>query len=90
MQEIAFKNSYPQNIQTYLCNRATPLAVEIANRWVLGWPETVTALIESDEYLEALERQEEIEREILANSTESHLSRAEILKLNGASLLPAF
>jgi hypothetical protein len=90
MQEIAFKTSYPQDIQTYLSSRATPLAIEIANRWVLGWPETVTALIEADEYLDALERQEENEREILANSTETHLSRIDILKLNGVSLSPAF
>lgn len=89
MQEIAYKSLYPQEIQTFLSSRATPLAIEIANRWVLGWPKTVTALIEAGEYLDSLERQEEIEREILANSPETNLSRIDILKLNGVSLSPA-
>ena len=34
-------------------------AIEIANRWMLGWPKTVKGLIATREYLEALKYQEE-------------------------------
>lgn len=62
--------------------------IEIANRWVLGWPEAVTALIESGEYLEALENQERQEREILASAGTGYLARHEILQEFGLSLSP--
>jgi len=46
MQSPVYLNRYPKEIQKKL-KYAKPLTIEIANRWVLGWPEAVTALIES-------------------------------------------
>ncbi|MGZ8238725.1 MAG: hypothetical protein ACXWTY_12735 [Methylobacter sp.] len=87
MQQPVYLQRYPKEIQNYL-KSATPMAIEIANRWVLGWPEAVTALIDSGEYLEALENQEQQEREILAGEGTSHLARHEILQEYGLSLSP--
>jgi len=89
MQQPVFIKRYPVEIQKFI-NVAPPLMIEIANRWVLGWPEAVTALIESGEYLEALENQEQQEREILASTGTSylHLARHEILQDFGLSLSP--
>jgi hypothetical protein len=87
MQPIVFLKQYPEVIQKQL-KLMTPLAIEIANRWVMGWPEAVTALIESGEYLEALERQEQQEREIFSLPGNSHLARHEILQEFGLSLSP--
>lgn len=78
---------YPKEIQKEL-NFATPLAIEIANRWLLGWPEAVTALIDTGQYLEALENQEQQEREALTQPGYSHLARHEIVQELGLSLAP--
>jgi len=87
MQQPVYLQKYPKEIQNFL-KLATPLMIEIANRWVLGWPEAVTALIDSGEYLEALENQEHQEREILSQPGLNHLARHEILQEYGLSLSP--
>ncbi|MGZ8915944.1 MAG: hypothetical protein ACXW1Z_22925 [Methylobacter sp.] len=87
MQTPLYLKRYPEDLQKKL-KLATPLAIEIANRWVLGWPEAVTALIASEEYWEALENQEQQEREVLTQPGNSHLARHEILQEYGLSLSP--
>lgn len=89
MQQPVRIERYPAEIRRFI-NVAPPLMIEIANRWVLGWPEAVTTLIESGGYLEALENQEQQEREILASTGTSllHLARHEILQEYGLSLSP--
>jgi hypothetical protein len=87
MQSPLYINRYPKEIQKKL-KYATPLTIEIANRWVLGWPEAVTALIDSGQYLEALENQEQQEREALTQPGNTHLARHEIVLEAGLSLAP--
>lgn len=87
MQDIIYLSRYPREIQCVL-KRSSQLAVQIANRWVLGWPEAVTALIESGEYVDALEIQEEQEREVLSLPGNNHLARHEIIQEYGLSLSP--
>ena len=54
----------------------------VANRWLMGWPARVTALLKADTYLACLETQVEQEKTVLANETDlRHLSRREILQL---------
>lgn len=65
-----------------------PLATEIANRWMMGWPERVKALIEANEYLPALLEQEEAERTAYSNREIQHLARHEIADLYGLSSRP--
>ena len=87
MQALYKPSQYPKEIQGKL-RLMPPLAIEIANRWALGWPETVQALLESGEYLQALISQEKQEREVLSNPGNSHLARHEIAQEYGLSLSP--
>jgi hypothetical protein len=52
-------------------------AIEIANRWMLGWPKTVKGLIATREYLEALKYQEEREIKVKLDTSMNHLSSRE-------------
>lgn len=87
MQALYKPNQYPQEIRAKL-KLMTPLAIEIANRWMLGWPKAVQELIEAGQYLEALRNQESEEREVLSNPGNSHLARHEIVQEYGLSLSP--
>lgn len=59
-----------------------PMAVSIANRWMLGWSDRVKALVETDTYLDCLKSQVAHEKEILANEPNlRHLSRREVLEI---------
>jgi len=48
----------------------------------------VESLIQSNEYLAALQTQEKQERQVLAESTATHLARHEIVQESGLSLAP--
>jgi hypothetical protein len=87
MQELYKPRTYPPEIRADL-RTMPPLAIEIANRWLLGWPQTVKALITSGEYLSALKAQEKEEREVLSNLGNTHLARHEIVQEYGLSLSP--
>jgi len=87
MQELYRPNDYPPPIKEAM--RAMPaLATEIANRWMLGWPKRVKALIEASEFLRALKEQEEAERRAYSDSGNRHLARHEIAELYGLSDSP--
>jgi hypothetical protein len=87
MQTLYRPNSYPPEIRRKIVSMP-PLAAEIANRWMLGWPKRVKALLEAGEYLPALKAQEEQERNALANETARHLARHEIAQEWGLSPEP--
>lgn len=79
---------YPPEIRSKL--EAMPsLAIEIANRWLLGWPKATKALIADGTYLDLLTAQEEKERDVLLNATGmTHLARHEIAEMHGLSPKP--
>lgn len=87
MQALYKPSQYPKELYSKL-KYLSPLGVEIANRWALGWPEAVQALIESNEYYLALVRQEKDERRVLAETSATHLARHEIVQEYGLSLCP--
>jgi hypothetical protein len=87
MQALYKPSQYPSELQAKL-KHMTPLAIEIANRWTLGWPKRVKALIEANQYLEALTNQEREERDVLSRPGLSHLARHEIVQEYGLSLSP--
>jgi len=87
MQDLYKPSQYPIEIQAKL-NKMTSLAIRIANRWAVGWPKHVKALIETNQYLEALSKQEEQERSVLLNSELSHLAPHEIAQEYGLRLEP--
>jgi hypothetical protein len=63
-------------------------ATDLANRWSIAWPERVEALITSGEYLDALIRQEYMERSALTDSRGSAQAFRDILADRGLSLAP--
>lgn len=64
------------------------ITIEIANRWALGWPDRVVAMLTSGIYMQKLLEQSEREKDVLANEYATHLARAEILQMYGVALAP--
>ncbi len=65
------------------------MAVAIANRWQMGWPDRVDALLKVQTYLDALETQLSKEMDVLVNEAGlRHLARHEILQMYEISEAP--
>ena len=73
MQDLYSPKSYPAPLQAEI-KAMSQTAIEIANRWMLGWPKTVKGLISTGEYLEALKYQEEREIKVKLDTSMNHLS----------------
>ena len=86
-QSIYNQKAYPPEALAAI-KAMPPLATAIANRWLLGWPEAVKALLASGEYVEALTRQEQAEREALAEPGMMHLSQWEKTEAMGLTQAP--
>lgn len=64
-------------------------AVSIANRWAMSWEQTVLSLLVRGQYLAQLQKQTDLEKDILAQETDlSHLSSTEILAMHSVSMAP--
>lgn len=88
MQEIYSPKTYPPETRQAILAMGS-LAVEIANRWMLGWPDRVKALLKSGEYLQALKDQRESEATVNAKAADlTHLARHEINEMYGLSQEP--
>jgi hypothetical protein len=85
---MIYKSSqYPKEVLRKL-KLMSPLAIEIANRWALGWPQAVHELLAAQQYLAALTAKESEERDVLSRPGLSHLARHEIVLEYGLSLSP--
>lgn len=81
MEELASRKTYPPGVASKIEERGA-ISVSIANRWMMGWPARVTALLNAGTYLDCLETQVGQEKEVLANEANlRHLSRREILQM---------
>ncbi len=81
MEELSSRKTYPPHVATSI-EAMGALAISIANRWKMGWPARVKALLVDGSYLEFLETQVDEEQRILANEANlRHLSRREILQI---------
>lgn len=88
LQELQSPTSYPPETRQAI-ETLGALGLEIANRWMLGWPKRVKGLLASGEYLEALTMQHEAEASVLANAANlRHLARHEIAELYGLADAP--
>lgn len=85
--ELYRPQDYPREVRQAIA-KLPPLAVEVANRWMRGWPTAVKAHLKSGQYLELLKDQESRERKILQNPGNSHLAHHEIMELYGLSPKP--
>ena len=81
MQELVMKEMYSWEMTCKVEAMGT-LAISIANRWVMGWPQQVVEMIKSGKYHEHLASQVDQERAVLANEANMrHLARHEILQI---------
>lgn len=87
MQDLYSPKSYPAPLQAEI-KAMSQTAIEIANRWMLGWPKTVKGLIASGEFLEALKSQEEQEIRIKLDTSMNHLSSWERNEVMGLTAEP--
>lgn len=87
MQALYSPKRYPPELSRRI-NAMSPLAISIANRWMLGWPEAVKALIAYGEYLDALKEQVAQERKAMDEPGLNHLSSWEKAEVMGLSQAP--
>ena len=73
MQSLYKPSQYPPELRRTI-GKMSDTAIEIANRWALGWPQTVKGLIATGEYLDALKAQEREEIRVKLEPGLSHLS----------------
>ena len=65
------------------------IGIEIANRWMMGWPKRVVKLLVEDMYEEVFEYQLLQEQDVIARASNlSHLAPLEIVVMSGLSLEP--
>ena len=80
-EALTSRNAYAPQIAARI-EAMGSVAVSVANRWLMGWPARVTALLQAHAYLACLETQVEQEKTVLANEANlRHLSPREILQL---------
>ncbi|MDP1541487.1 MAG: hypothetical protein Q8K59_13305 [Nitrosomonas sp.] len=73
MQTLYQAQNYPDELRNLVVQ--SRIGIELANRWMLGWPDRVKVLIEAQEYHAAFEIQLEQEIEAEANAAQyGHLS----------------
>jgi len=76
MQTLYQAQNYPDELRNLVVQ--SRIGIELANRWMLGWPDRVKVLIEAQEYHAAFEMQLEQEIEAEANAAQyNHLSSCE-------------
>lgn len=81
MEDLTDRRAYPAAVATEIEARGT-MSVSIANRWKMGWPDRVAALLKAGTYLSCLDTQVDQENDILANQANlQHLARHEILQM---------
>lgn len=81
LQELTSRKAYTAAMAAQI-EAMGQMAISVANRWVMGWPQRVKALVQSGAYLVCLETQVAHENDILAKTADlRHLARHEIMQL---------
>ena len=81
MEVLTSRKAYPSAMASQI-EAMGAMAVSVANRWVMGWPQRVRALVKTGAYLGCLETQVEHEKDILAKTADlRHLARHEIMQI---------
>jgi hypothetical protein len=87
MQDLYSPKTYPPTLQAQI-KAMPPLATDIANRWLMGWPKRVKGLIVANQYLAALTSQEAQERKAYLSPGNGHLAHHEIAEMYGLTPEP--
>ena len=81
MEELTSRKAYPSAMAAQI-EAMGAIAVSVANRWVMGWPQRVKALVKSGAYLGCLQIQVALEKDILAKTADlRHLARHEVMQI---------
>jgi hypothetical protein len=89
MQSLYKPKAYPEPMRSEM-QAMSDTAIEVANRWMLGWPGRVKGLIESGEFLEALKDQEQKEIAVKLDKSLMHLSSWEKNEVMGLTDEPPY
>ncbi|KIO49134.1 hypothetical protein [Nitrosospira sp. NpAV] len=88
MKALYNSDIYPDQIREMLL-QSGQIGIEIANRWMMGWPKRVVQLLVEDMYEGAFQYQLLQEEDVIARASNlSHLAPMEIIVMSGLSLEP--
>lgn len=88
LEELYKRETYGQELALTI-EKMGSIAVSIANRWKLGWPEQVQVLLNEGLYLVNLKEQTGKEKDVLADASHlPHLAGHEILEMYGVKMSP--
>jgi hypothetical protein len=88
MQSLYNANIYPDQVREMIL-QSGQTGIEIANRWMLGWPKRVVNLLIQDMYEDVFEHQLLQEQDVIARASNlSHLAPIEVVVMSGLSLEP--
>lgn len=89
MHEELFKREVYGPEGALQIERMGRIAVSIANRWQLGWPDRVKALMDARIYLVNLDAQMDRELDVLAEAVGlDHLTHHELMQMHGIDEAP--
>jgi hypothetical protein len=88
MQSLYNPDIYSDQIREMI-SQSGEIGIEIANRWMMGWPKRVVKLLVQDMYEEVFQYQLLQEQDVIARASNlSLLAPMEIVVMSGLSLEP--
>ena len=88
MQSLYNPDIYPDQVREMLL-QSGQTGIEIANRWMIGWPKRVVQLLIQDMYEDVFQYQLLQELDVMARASNlSHLAPLEVIVISGLSLEP--
>jgi hypothetical protein len=88
MQSLYNPDIYPDQVREMLL-QSGQTGIEIANRWMIGWPKRVVQLLIQDMYEDVFQYQLLQELDVMARASNlSHLAPLEVIVMSGLSLEP--
>ncbi|PTR16481.1 hypothetical protein C8R31_102496 [Nitrosospira sp. Nsp2] len=88
MHSLYNADIYPDEIRQMILESGQ-IGIEIANRWMMGWPKRVVNLLIQDMYEDVFQHQLLQEQDVIARASNlSHLAPIEIVVMSGLSLEP--
>lgn len=88
MQSLYNADIYPDQVREMIL-QSGQTGIEIANRWMMGWPKRVVNLLIQEMYEDVFEHQLLQEQDVIARAANlSHLAPLEIVVMSGLSLEP--
>ena len=88
MQSLYNADIYPDQVREMVLQTGQA-GIEIANRWMIGWPKRVVNLLVQDMYEDVFQYQLLQEQDVIARASNlSHLAPMEIVVMSGLTLEP--